>query len=148
MKAHGIETVRQDLGRSPLPDTRLRERAAKLGARIAEHPERGLPRVLDESELEAGYRFVNNPRVSHDAILAGHREATLARASGLTQALAIHDTTAFVFGGDEPRKGLGLDNNGRGFSAHFGLLASADGERRPLGIVSMEPLFRYQRRNS
>jgi hypothetical protein len=148
MRSHGVDVVRKDLERAALPDARLRERAGKLGARICEHPERGLPRILDESELEGGYRLVNNPRVTHSTLLAGHRDASVERAAGLRQALAIHDTTAFVFGGDEPRDGLGLDNHGRGFSAHFGLLASADGERRPLGIVSMEPLFRYRRNDS
>ncbi len=148
MQTYGLESVRRDLERSGLPDERLRARAGKLGARICVNPERGLPRLLDKSELEAGYRFVNNDRVTYDAILAGHRDASLERAAGMMVALSLQDTTAFVFGGEEPREGLGLDNQGRGFSAHFGLLASADGERRPLGVVSMEPIFRHVRHDS
>lgn len=138
--------VRSDLERSPIPDERLRQRAGKIAARLAERPDQGLPRVFSESELEATYRFVNNPRVSFDALLEGHAAGTLDRLASHARALAVHDTTAFVFTGVEPRAGLGVDSGGRGFTAHFCLLVSQDGVAEALGVGGVEPIFRMKRR--
>ncbi len=99
MQTYGLESVRRDLS-VRAPDERLRTRAGKLGARICVNPERGLPRLLDKSELDTGYRFVNNDRVTYDAILAGHRDASIERAAGMMVALSLQDKTAFVFGGE------------------------------------------------
>lgn len=148
MRSIGFEVVQSDLLRAPLSDPRLRLRAGAIAGRIARHPDRGLPRLLGASELEGAYRFVNNGRVRHEVILEGHVQGTLERAAVHPRTLAIHDTTAFAFGGDVPREGLGLDNGGRGFSAHFSLLATADSARQPLGVAGVEPIFRLKRKHS
>jgi hypothetical protein len=118
-----------------------------IGARLAQHPARGWPRLLPESELEGAYRFVNNRRVQPETILEGHAMGVSERMRGAKTALSIHDTTSFVFGGETPRAGLGIDNEGRGFSAHVSLLLSSDGARRPYGVGGIEPMFRMKRRN-
>lgn len=137
--------VRKDLEQAPLRDERLRVRAGMIAARLAERPDQGLPRIFSESELEATYRFMNNPRVSFDALLDGHAAGISERLKGSAKALAIHDTSAFVFTGVEPRAGLGIDSGGRGFSAHFCLLVTPD-VAEPLGVAGVEPIFRTQRR--
>jgi hypothetical protein len=147
MQISGRAAVRSDLIRAPFSDHRLRARAGVIGARLAQHPARGWPQLLTESELEGAYRFVNNRRVQPEAILEGHAAGVSERMRLVKTALAIHDTTSFVFGGDTPREGLGLDNEGRGFSAHVSLLLSADGARRPYGVGGIEPMFRMRRKN-
>jgi hypothetical protein len=93
--------------------------------------------LLSEADLEGFYRFVRNDEVSFDALLAPHVDATVARALGDDEALAVHDTTEFRFGGK--RAGLGrLMQSGHGFLGHFTHLVSADGRRSPLGTIAAE----------
>ena len=106
-------------------------------------PDESFPdQVKDDAELEALYRFVNNERVTFEALLAPHILATGARASAAGEILVLHDTTTFSFGGEAPRRGLGrIKKGGQGFSAHTGLVVRAsDGE--PLGVVGAVPVVR------
>jgi|CXWL01.1.fsa_nt_gi hypothetical protein len=144
MQSRGVATVRSDFHRTSLPDQRLNERVERIASVLARHPERSLPRLLDEAALEGTYRFVNNRRVKFDDLLGGHRDGTKERAAGLGVALALHDTTEFRFGGDQQREGLGLDN---AFQGHFSMLVSAEGRRKPLGISGVEAIFRSKRRS-
>jgi hypothetical protein len=58
--------------------------------------------------------------------------------------LVVHDTTQFEFGGDSKREGLGrLIRPGQGFFGHFSLATAADGDREPLGLLSLETVFRH-----
>ena len=60
--------------------------------------------------------------------------------------LVVHDTTEFEFGGDSKRDGLGrLLRPGQGFFGHFALAISADGDREPLGLLSLETVFRHDK---
>lgn len=93
--------------------------------------------LLSEADLEGFYRFVRNDDVSFDALLAPHVAATVARVLGDDEALAVHDTTEFRFGGR--RAGLGrLMQSGHGFLGHFTQLVKADGRRSPLGTIAVE----------
>lgn len=58
--------------------------------------------------------------------------------------LALHDTTSFEFAPDSLiRDELGwLTRSKRGFLGHFALAISADGLRRPLGLLGLSVLFR------
>jgi hypothetical protein len=139
-----VGSVQAEFNRSLLPDERLYERARRIAGAVARHPERGLPRLLDEASLEGTYRFMNNRRVHFDDLLAGHRAGTCERSAGLGTVLSIQDTTAFAFGGEQLRDGLSFDN---GYTAHFAMLVTADGSKRPLGIGGVEALFRSQLRS-
>jgi hypothetical protein len=124
---------------SDLGDERLEARLALLAETLAHDPKLSFPEALgDDAELEAAYRFFNNPRVDADAILYPHITASAARLAGHQRVLAVHDTTEFVFGGRSKRRGLEGDR----FHAHFSLAVSADGRREPLGLLGVRPWVR------
>jgi len=64
----------------------------------------------DDAELQAAYRLFGNGRVSMDSLLAPHIARTVERISACNEAVVIHDTSEFEFGGKERREGLGLSH--------------------------------------
>jgi hypothetical protein len=136
-----VELADADLG-----DVRLNRRLGLLADQLAERPEVGFPRACDDSDLEAAYRFFGNAQVTPEDILAPHVRQTAHRAAEAGDVLVIHDTTQFEFPGHSKRQGLGrLIRPGQGFFGHFALAASADGKRKPLGLLAMETIFRLDR---
>ena len=64
-----------------LPDKRLNRRLGAMAQSVAEDPRESFPRLArSDGELEAFYRLFNNPRVTHEAILEPHIQATSERA--------------------------------------------------------------------
>ena len=101
-------------------------------------PEASFPiAAANDSELEATYRFLNNPTVRGAAILEPHIRATRERCAGAAVVVA-HDTTEFNFG-KERRKDLGRVGRGQsfGFYGHFALAIQASDAREPLGILGL-----------
>jgi hypothetical protein len=97
--------------------------------------------VDTDSDLEAIYRFLRNHRVTADAIRAADHDDLRARTDLESEVLVVHDTTEFSFGGQSKRPGLGrLRSSAQGFQGHFSLVVSADGNRRPLGVLAMQTL--------
>ena len=128
-----------------LGDERLNARLLLLAESLSRDPELSFPDGLEDgAELEAGYRFFNNPRVGASAILRPHVAAVSARLAGVDRALALHDTTEFVFGGKSSREGLEGDR----FRAHFCLAVSADGRREPLGVLAIDPWVRVEKKGT
>lgn len=126
-----------------LGDERLNRRLLLLADAVAEAPGAGFPKALDDAELEAAYRFFGNERVTPEAILAPHLRQSARRAAEASRVLVVHDTTQFEFGGQKKREGLGrLIRPGQGFFGHFSLAVTADGTRRPLGLLNVETVFR------
>jgi hypothetical protein len=128
----------------PLRDARLHRRFEGIVAAMAKSPDRSFPKVFTtDSELEATYRFLSNERITHEALLAEHVEQTVARVAQSGTVLAVHDSTAFTFGGDQGRDDVGsLDGKRAGFLGHFALAVTAGDERRVLGVLGLEPTFR------
>ncbi len=118
-----------------------------LGNAVWHSPDQSFPKLAtSDAELEATYRFLNNPRVTPEGILAPHYRATLERASARPTILAVHDTTTFLFDGEERRPGLGwIKGEGQGFLGHFAMAVAADGSRAPLGLLGLETIFREVR---
>src|ERR1700744_4347985 len=98
---------------------------------------------MDDAELEAAYRFFGNEKVTPQAILAPHFRQSARRACEAARIIVVHDTTAFEFGGQAKRKGLGhlIKPSAQGFFGHFSLALTADGERTPLGLLAVETVF-------
>jgi hypothetical protein len=136
--ARRVQAVVEDLSGVDLGDQRLDFRAGRIVRRLAAKPAVGFPQALATSaELEGFYRFLGNEKVSAAALLKPHTEATVGRIIEHGTALAIHDTTAFRFGG-RGREGLGeLSRAGDMFFAHICLAVSADGLRDPLGVLGI-----------
>ena len=96
----------------------------------------------NKRDLEGFYRFINNKHIDFFELLDGHREATATRARSLDEVVVIHDTSKFTFPNrsEHVRKHLAKYSDQRqGFSAHASLVATADGERCPLGLIGLRP---------
>jgi hypothetical protein len=145
-KQADVPSLGSELGDADLGDERLSRRLGSLADRLAERPGESFPKALDDAELEGAYRFFGNARVTPEAILAPHVRQTVRRAADADRVVVIHDTTQFEFGGQSKRPGLGrLIRPGQGFFGHFALAASADGRRKPLGILALETVFRLDK---
>jgi hypothetical protein len=126
---------------APIPDKRLRRRLPTIAALAETDPAATFPQMArSDGELEAIYRFLNNPRVKPEAILEPHRRATVVRASSHRCVGMAHDTTQFAFQ-NASGKALGvLPSTGqRGFFCHVALAVAPDGAA--LGVLGMEPYF-------
>lgn len=105
--------------------------------RMARRPGGTLPqKLLKRTPLVGGYRMFNNPKVTHQAILDGHRGNCLQRLSGHQgKVLLLHDTTVLDYSGLDI-EGLGQvgDGNGRGLYAHNSL-AVIPSTRQVVGLM-------------
>ena len=130
-----------------LGDVRLNRRLGALASKLADRSGESFPKALDDAELEAAYRFLGNAKVTPEAILAPHFRQSARRASRCKRIIVAHDTTAFEFGGPTKREGLGhlIRPSAQGFFGHFALALSADGKRRPIGLLSLETIFRLKK---
>jgi hypothetical protein len=115
------------------------KRLVQIATTLSSAPDQSYPRLMESAELEGYYRFVNNDRVDPKSIVAAHAEATRARIAPFGTALAIHDTSEIEYSGKGTRDALeqmGVDR--QGLRGHFTLAVSADGARRPLGVLALE----------
>lgn len=122
-------------------DRRLDRRLEQLTEQLSAVPVANLSQPLTNwAELKAGYRFVNNPNVSHEQIVEIERQATLQRVAAEKSEfiLAVQDTTAFNFATRTAVTGLGVldDNETPGFFAHTTLAVSDQGV--PLGLLAQQ----------
>jgi hypothetical protein len=137
----------KELADADLGDARLSRRLGRLVGSLSERPGESFPKVLDDAELEAAYRFFGNAQVTPEAILAPHFRQSARRAREVSRVVVAHDTTQFEFGGQTKREGLGrlINPSAQGFFGHFALAMSADAERRPVGLLALETVFRLKK---
>jgi transposase-like protein len=133
-------------------DVRLEKRFRMLVERLAEGIGESIPMACqDWANTKAAYRFLSNPRVSEDDILAGHFQSTRDRfraVDGLV--LVLHDTTEFSFRREQPERignigriGGRRDRTGQaqfyttcGILMHSSLVVTTEG--LPLGISAIK----------
>ena len=120
---------------SELGDKRLDRRLEQIVGQVERAPSESFPVLMaTTADREGLYRFFNNADLSFEDLLAGHIEATAARASAFEEVRVVHDTTAFSFSGE--REGLGpIQHGGSGFYGHFALAVRADESRAALGLL-------------
>ncbi|MEO6599088.1 MAG: IS4 family transposase [Polyangiaceae bacterium] len=134
-----IRALGKEVAAGNFEDARLTRRLERIVERVAENPSLSLPKAMSVAELEGAYRFFSNARVVPGRILAPHIEATRRRCEALGRVLILHDTTDFSYRPDGEREGLGrCIASKQTFFAHFSLALSADGLRRPLGVVGLK----------
>lgn len=140
----GLDELSQEMSCADFTDRRLSARAGRLMAAYAKQPAGSFPDVFrGPGELEAAYRFFDNPRVSPEALLHPHIEGTCRRAGEQKLVRVIHDSSSVEFSGDVPRRGLGpLRGKGQGFFAHVSLVVGEGEERAPLGIAALSTWVR------
>jgi hypothetical protein len=130
---------------SAFRDARLSARLGTIADAAAESPDKGFPiQARSDAALEGTYRFLGNSKVTPQGILDPHYACTVRRASeSASVILAVHDSTEFEFDPESVRDELGwLTTTKRGFLGHFCLGVSADGLRRPFGVLGMTTIFR------
>lgn len=141
-----ILTFDQEFAGADLGDARLTKRAMMIGARWEASPSASFPTmVASKGELQGLYGFFENEAVEYEPLLEAHKAQTLRRivAADRGVVLVLHDTTSFAFKGEALRAGMGwLGHNQQGYFAHFGLAVSADGLRRPFGVVGLSVFMR------
>ena len=143
----GRSTLVEEMGSSDLGDQRLHDRRDRVIAALEQSPDAAFPEACaTDADAEALYRFLRNPRVSLDALIAPHVAATRARCAAVGDVLVLHDTTDMVFAGESAREGLlALSARRQGFWLHAALAVSADGLRAPLGLLALLPFVRKVR---
>lgn len=114
----------QHFGACQLGDQRRQRRLVQLADALLAHPEGSLPQKLHKpADYKALCRLVNQPHVTHAAVLAPHLQQT--RAAMRTHrgvVLLLHDTTEFDYSG---RTTLALgqigNGHGQGYECHHSL---------------------------
>ena len=135
-KADGSRIAAEFRG-AELGDPRRNARLHVLAERLAKQPDASFPDAMsNEAELEAAYRFFSNVKVEAAEILRPHVKQTVERMAGVPVALVAHDTSTISFN-SEDREGLTRRGSKQQFLVHCSLAISADGSRRPLGLVAM-----------
>lgn len=123
-----------------LGDLRRTQRLVKTADLMTRRPGGSLPQKLnDPKDLKAFYRLMNCDQVTHQAILAPHREATRERiAQSQSPVLILHDATELDFTSHRSlEEELGQIGNGyqRGYITHNSLAVEAT-TRRVLGLCN------------
>jgi hypothetical protein len=133
-----------------LGDHRLEARLLMMVAAMEEAPTRSLAGATKTvAAREAAYRFVENPRVAMDELMAPHRSRTAARCAEAGKVYVVSDTTECAFKGARRGQALGrLQGKQRGFLAHTAIAVSADGEKRPLGVLGIDIIVREEEKKA
>jgi hypothetical protein len=125
------EVTSVDLG-----DQRLDRRMATLLSSLGSRPNLSIPAACGgHAEIQAAYRFFDNPKVTFDKVLAPHGQQTLERLSVCPVVLLVQDTTEIDL--TRPQQevlGAGdLDGSRRGVLMH--VMHAFTPEGTPLGSV-------------
>ena len=81
-----------------MPDKRLTKRLSKILSDLTQNSTESIPAACQGwPETKGVYRFCDNPRVSTDEILSGHKSASVERISQQAMALVVQDTTFLNF---------------------------------------------------
>ena len=131
-----------------LPDARLVKRVLSFVGAAWKSPAASFPKMLEDvASLEGGYRLLNNPRVSPEALQAAHRAKTVERAREAGDVVLVHDTSDFKTPYADADEVGYLQTGKIGYRAHVSLaLAVAAGRAvKPLGVLGLQAIFRQKR---
>lgn len=141
-----IARIAREFSKLELGDPRRTRRVVEFVTALARNPQQSLPSALgDEASLEGAYRLLNNVNVDFDDLLSEHRDSTVDRALAAGHVLVLHDTTTCTFAHADPREIGYLPTGKAGLFAHVSLVVDAQGHRRPLGVLHVEPYWRERR---
>jgi hypothetical protein len=142
------DDLRVEMKRLNLGDRRLEARAHRIMGRFQAMPEAAFPKMMSgDAELEGAYRFLGNPRVTSDALLAPHLDGTADRVRELRESLVLHDTSEVSFNRTEHPDDMGyITSKHRGFHIHASLAVQVGTPNLPLGLLACSFLHRAQER--
>src|SRR6185369_7167600 len=128
-----------------LEDSRLDDRLRKIIGRLAISSGQSFPeQMVNDSDQEVLYRFLKNPKVTVDGLLAGHRVETLKRIDGRVEVRILHDTSEFVFKDERDGEMPPVQKEAKSFSDHFALTVAADESKEALGVLGLFTFFQKQ----
>ena len=118
-----------NFGTAQLGDPRRTRRLIQVANQMVRHPGGSLPhKVRNPADLFALYRLCKRKEVTHEAVLAPHRQVTLQKiAEHDGDVLILHDSTDFDYTKQKSLTELGQIGNGfgRGYIAHNSLAVDA-----------------------
>jgi hypothetical protein len=139
--AAGGDWIEHELGTARIFEGRLRRRMYQVARSFAAQAQAQVPQSSNGSAAEAKgtYRFFKNQRVTMDAVLKGHVEATIERAGAQEVVLAVQDTTFLNYTAHAP-EGVGpigtKKDRSVGLVLHGTVAFSLAGT--PLGVVDAQ----------
>jgi hypothetical protein len=120
----------EHFGHADLGDKRRTARLVTSANHMVHRPDESLPhKLLTPADLDAFYRLVNRPEVTHEAVLQTHRQRTHRRmAAHAGTVLILHDATELDYTTITSLSDLGQIGNGsrRGYICHNSLAVAAD----------------------
>ena len=133
--------VHREFGGAQLGDTRLSRRLLALGAAFFARPQANIPQACGSTAAaKAAYRFFDNDRVTMDALLEPHHQATVERMRHQPVVLVAQDTTSLCYTTHPGMKGLGPISNKvngpQGIEVHSAQAFTPGG--LPLGVLDIE----------
>jgi Transposase DNA-binding/Transposase DDE domain len=143
-----LRPIEGEFEEAELGDERLKARLLVLAGGLSREPGASFARVSKSvAAREAAYRFLENQRVTMEALMQPHREATAQRCREVGAVYVVSDTTEVVLSGEKRGKALGrIQGRRRGFLAHTALAVSARGNRAPLGVLGIQTIVRDDER--
>lgn len=121
---------RVHFGAADLGDARRVERLVQVADQLVRHPHGTFPKKFHApADLKGFYRLMEQPTVTHAAVLAPHSAETLRLIRAYAGVvLNVHDTTVLDFSGLSEIEDLGQigDGHGRGYYCHNTLAVAAD----------------------
>jgi hypothetical protein len=118
-----------EFGGADLHDLRRSRRLVEVAAQLGANPHGRLPESMDPwCELKAAYRLLENPGITHEAILAPHLARVREECRQPGDYLFVEDTTELDFSSHPAAEDLGPigDGRGRGLFAHSTLAMRMD----------------------
>lgn len=133
--------VHREFGGAELGDRRLQSRLFDLAEAFFARPQANIPEATgSHAAAKAAYRFFDNKKVSMQALLEPHHQATIARMRQQSVVLVAQDTTSLSYTLREEMQGIGPISSKRdgpqGLLVHSALAFGAQG--LPLGILDMD----------
>jgi len=130
-----VNWAHKEFKTAKLQDARLNARAAKLAQRVAKQPGKSIPNACSGwAETQAAYRLLSNDRVTWEALMKAHWDASIERIRAHKVVLHLQDTTELNFNGRQTQ-GLGplTYEAQRGMYLHPTYAVTP--EREPLGVL-------------
>jgi hypothetical protein len=133
--------VHREFGGAQLGDARLSRRLLDLGTAFFARPQANIPQACGSTAAaKAAYRFFDNDRVTMDALLEPHHQATIERMRHEPVVLVAQDTTSLCYTMHPGMKGLGPISNKvdgpQGIEVHSAHAFTPAG--LPLGVLDIE----------
>jgi hypothetical protein len=140
-RSEAVDWAEQEFGSARIFDGRLRRRMYQIARRFGAQAQALVPQTGNgsEAEVKGTYRFFKNERVTMDALLQGHVEASVERVREHAVVLAVQDTT-FLNYTAHPPEGVGpigtKQDRSVGLVVHDTVAFSIAGT--PLGVLQAQ----------